>query len=95
MIVNRVPLKTALKRENEIAALDARKADESGLVCRSAPLSRKLDTSPLPGRPRPVRRFDAVDGHGRKPWYCRQKRAGRAHTKRHKVDSSFSLKLVF
>ena len=56
-----VPLKTTLKRENEIGASDTRKADEGGLVCRSAPLSRKLDTSPLPGRPRLVRRLDAVD----------------------------------
>ncbi len=28
----RVPLKTALKRENEIAASDTRKADEAGLA---------------------------------------------------------------
>ena len=59
-----------MKRENEIGASDTRKADEGGLVCRSAPLSHKLDTSPLPGRPRPVRRLDAVDDHGRKPWYA-------------------------
>ena len=59
------------------------------------PLSRKLDASPLPGRPRPVRRLEEADDHGRKPWYCRQKRAGRAHTKRHKADSSFSLKTGF
>ena len=36
----RVPLKTALKRENEIAASDTRKADEAGLTdrprCRGA-----------------------------------------------------------
>ncbi len=31
-IIIRVPLKTALKRENEIAASDTRKADEAGLA---------------------------------------------------------------
>ena len=30
--ITRVPLKTALKRENEIAASDTRKADEAGLA---------------------------------------------------------------
>ena len=43
-------------------APNARKGSESLLVCRSAPLSRKLDTSPLPGRPRKVRRLDEAVG---------------------------------
>ncbi len=41
---------------------NARKGSDSLLVCRSAPLSRKLDTSPLPGRPRKVRRLDDAVG---------------------------------
>ena len=55
-----VPLKTALKRENVAAVSKTRKGSEGLLVCRSAPLSRKLDTSPLPGRPRKVRRLDEI-----------------------------------
>ncbi len=60
MIYLRVPLKTALKRENVAAVSKTRKGSEGLLVCRSAPLSRKLDTSPLPGRPRKVRRLDEI-----------------------------------
>ncbi len=42
------------------AVSKTRKCSEGLLVCRSAPLSRKLDTSPLPGRPRKVRRLDEI-----------------------------------
>ena len=42
------------------AVSKTRKGSEGLLVCRSAPLSRKLDTSPLPGRPRKVRRLDEI-----------------------------------
>ena len=107
----RVPLKTALKGENEIIVSRARKGYERLLVCRSSVGHPSLASPPPPagetpsvsqarhlpaaGRPRKVRRLDA---HCRIQWLAAQNAHGCANQgckELYGAISSFSLKWVF